>query len=149
MICNLLRIKMTKSNTVYKLQSVKFVWGKHFRSPWKQNYIIVALYINCLLYVFSWVENFFSDKIWWFIILSIIKVKVTCKIMTIAGLCHQNKNLKKTAHIAVRFCWILNNKITNVLNCSSIHSSKSFHIGNYVFEWHVFSVKEILIDVDF
>lgn len=38
------------------------------------------------------------------IILSIIKVKVTCKFMTIAGLCHQNKNLKKPAHIAVRFC---------------------------------------------
>lgn len=115
------------------------MWGKQFRSPWKQNYIIVALYINCLLYVFSWVENFFSDKIWWFSILSIIKVKVACKIMTIAGLCHQNKNLKKPAPIAVRFCWILNNKITNVLNCSSIHSSKSFPIGNYVFEWRFFS----------
>lgn len=37
-------------------------------------------------------------------LLSIIKVKVACKIMTIAGFCHQNKNLKKPAPIAVRFC---------------------------------------------
>lgn len=78
-----------------------------------------------------------------------LRLKLHVKLMTIAGLCHQNKNLKKTAPIAVRFCWLLNNKITNVLNCSSIDSSKSFPIGNNVFEWHDFSVKEILIDVDF
>lgn len=33
-----------------------------------------------------------------------LRLKLHVNLMTIAGFCHQNKNLKKPAHIAVRFC---------------------------------------------